>query len=253
MNELNGLRVLNTRPFHQGAALSQAIRDAGGVSIDLPALVIEPTAIDWLTQLPALNSIQHALFISSNAVDWFFAALKQSAIPWPASIHITAIGIPTATALNKQGIQVHDVPTITDSEHLLALDALQKIQNDTVLLVKGIDGRPLIAETLLARGAHLIPLEVYHSKPSLFNPVEINSLWQDDAVDIILLTSELAMRNLLMAFAGKGRSWLCHKPCLVISERLAAVADSLGMKNILLCHHDTLLTALKGFKHDGHR
>ena len=249
---MNGLRVLNTRPFKQGAALSQAIREAGGLPIDLPALIIEPTLSDWLAQLPVLDSIHLALFVSANAVDCFFAPLKQTSRSWPAGICVIAMGTATAEALNKQGIQVHHAPTIADSEHLLTLDALQQIQNDTVLLVKGVGGRTLIAETLLARGARLIPLDVYLSKAPTFNRTEINSLWQDDAVDIILLTSEQAIRNLVMAFSGEGLAWLCNKPCIVISDRLAAVADSLGMKHILLCHHDMILTALKGFKHDGY-
>ncbi|HBI21004.1 MAG TPA: uroporphyrinogen-III synthase [Legionella sp.] len=250
MSELNGLRVLNTRPSKQGEALNQAIRDAGGLPIDLPALLIEPTPHDWLPQLPALASIQHALFISANAVDYFFARLTEAAMPWPAGICVTAMGTATAAALSQQRIQVHQVPAIADSEHLLTLDALQQIENDTVLLIKGASGRTLITETLLARRARLISLDVYRTQPPLFDRTEINSLWQDDALDIILFTSEQAMRNLLDAFAGKGQSWFCSKPCLVISERLATVGASLGMKCIHLCHHDTILTALKGFKHD---
>ena len=34
--DLNGLRILNTRPYGQNAALSQAIADAGGVAIECP-------------------------------------------------------------------------------------------------------------------------------------------------------------------------------------------------------------------------
>lgn len=254
MTTLKGLRVLNTRPSKQGTALSQSIRAAGGLPIDLPALLIEPTPNEWLTHLPPLASIKHALFISANAVDYFFAHLKRSInAPWPNSIQVIAMGEATAAALDKHGIPVHQVPTISDSEHLLTLDALQQIRDKTVLLVKGIGGRTLITETLRARGAHLISLDVYQSRPPQFNRAEINSLWQDDAVDIILFTSEQAMQHILAAFVGKGLSWLRNKPCLVISERLAKAAALFGIKTIILSHHDAILTDLKGFNHDKQR
>ena len=250
MNSLNGLRVLNTRPSQSGMALSQSIRAAGGISIDLPALVIEATPDDWLTQLPVLASIKLAVFISTNAVDYFFARLNE---PWPTSIQVIAMGDATAVALKKHGIHVHHCPIISDSENLLTLDALQHIDHQTILLIKGIGGRTLIADTLRARGTQLITLDVYKSVPPQFNPAQINSLWQDDSVDIILFTSEQAMRNLLFAFVGKGLSWLCNNPCLVISQRLANAAALLGMKTLVISQHDSILTDLKGFMHDKQR
>ena len=251
---MKGLRVLNTRPLSQGAILEKAIVTAGGLSINLPCITISATELSWLNSMPRLCHVEQAIFISANAVHYYFDALKQNHIDWPASILVIAVGSATAAALAEQGIQVHCIPSTADSEHLIQLERLQHVKNKGVLLIKGIGGRSLIADTLLSRGAKLTPLDVYRRDSPDVPKEYIHSLWQNDAVDIILLTSEQAMNNLLGLFKDEGLSWLRKKPCLVISERLAEVAESLGFKTIITCPHNKILDALysynQGVKHD---
>lgn len=244
MNSLQGLRVLNTRPVKQAEDLTQAIQAAGGISIALPALSIEATPNDWLTAMPPLVSSHQAIFISANAVDYFFDLLKTASITWPTHIRVTAIGKATAAALAKQGITVHHIPIVADSEHLLTLDSLQAIENQTILLIKGCGGRPVIAEGLLARGANLIPLTVYNRVHPEEKPEFTSSVWQDDVVDIILITSQQVMQHLFTLFAEDAREWLINKPCLVISARLAEMATSLGIKTIITCPYDEIISTL---------
>ncbi len=244
---MKGLRVLNTRPLNQSAALDKAIHAAGGISINLPALTITSTTLDWLNNMPELTTVNQAIFISANAVDYYFSALKQANIHWPASINVIAVGNATAAALSKQGIQVHHIPFIADSEHLLELDILQNIQHQNILLIKGLGGRPMIAEVLQSRGACLISLAVYYRSLPDIKQEYINSVWQDDSVDIILFTSQQAMNNLFTLFSEEGRSWLRSKPCLVISARLAESASLLGIKTIIISQHDKILDALRHY------
>ncbi len=240
---MKGLRVLNTRPIHQSARLNQAILDAGGIPVGFPALAIHATELNWLSELPDLATIDQAVFTSANAVQYFFAAVKA----WPATINVIAVGSATAAALQQHGIQVHHVPDIADSEHLLALDCLQSVHKQTILLIKGRDGRPLIAETLTSRGARIIPVPVYQRDLPAVSQEVIDSLWQDTAVDIILFTSEQAMHNLFALLPEEGRSWLRNMPCLVIGNRLADAASALGIKTILTCQHDKIMDALNDF------
>ena len=126
---LNGLRVLNTRPQPQGQALNQAINEAGGQAISCPALTIcaiPPTF--WLPSLPPLSTIKQVIFTSVNAVNCFFDGLKKQSIDWPKSIIVIAIGPSTAKALTQYRIPVHSTPSISDSEHLLVLPPLQQIE-----------------------------------------------------------------------------------------------------------------------------
>jgi uroporphyrinogen-III synthase len=245
---LCGLRILNTRPQGQAQQLSQEITAAGGVAIECPALELAASDANWLDSLPNLNQVHHAIFVSPNAVHYALSQLKQNNIRWPGQINTIAIGKGTAKALNSFEIQANDIPEIPDSEHLLALETLEQLKNQIVLLFKGEGGRTLIEESLKARGAELFSLVVYQRKMPAIQPQLIYSLWHDDAVDIILFTSEQSMRNLFKMFAQESHDWLRHKPCLVISERLAREASLLGMKKIIISHPDRMISTLFDYK-----
>ena len=241
---MNGLRILNTRPLPQGKQLSKSIADAGGVSIEFPAITLEPTADSWLNDMPDLAKVSLAIFISPNAVDYYFSRLKQQQIAWPQTLKVIAVGKASAAALAALHVRVDYIPAIADSEHLLELNVLQQIDKQRVLLIKGEGGRPLIGETLLARGAQLASLAVYRRVAPTIAQEYSNSLWHDDDVDIILFTSQQAMHNLFALFGDSARAWLCSKPCIVISKRLAEEASSLGITTVLISRHDTLLSSL---------
>lgn len=242
-NTLNGLRILNTRPSKQGKTLSKAIRNLGGLCIELPALNIEPTT-DWLECMPAPDKVQKMIFVSPNAVHYFFQSIRQHNITWPTAIQVITVGQGTTQALKEKGIHVDAQPEIADSEHLLQLDCLQCVSQQTILLIKGKGGRSLLNKTLLKRGANLISLCVYRRVSPRYSSQYIKSLWQDDAVDIILFTSVEAMQNIFKIFGDQARVWLCSKPCIVLSERLAKYASDLGMKDIRVSRYDCILNAL---------
>ncbi|MDP3704397.1 MAG: uroporphyrinogen-III synthase [Legionellaceae bacterium] len=230
--------------------MSESIRQAGGVSIELPTLAIEPTPTTWLTQCPSLSSVQQAIFVSPNAVRYFYMELYQSKIHWPSNIQVTAIGQGTAQALKSLGITINHGPSIPDSEHVLALSSLQDIAQQTILLIKGQGGRELISTTLRSRGADLQPIMVYRRTLPEKNEEYTYSLWHDDAVDIILVTSQQAMQNLFVLFGELARTWITTKPCLVISQRLAEAASAFGIQTVIISRYEDILTTLEGFKHD---
>lgn len=242
--DLNGLRVLNTRPTGQAESLSVAIRKANGVSIELPTILIEPTSNEWISHLPNLSTIKHAIFISVNAVNYFFKELKKRHIQWNQNINVSAVGNATANALKVLNIDVHHVPPHANSEDLLQLGALKKVKNQRILLVKGEGGRVLIEDTLLERGANVIDLLVYRRVLPKIHLQDIHSLWREDQVDIILFTSQLAMSNIFTLFGEPARSWLCMKPCLVISKRLAKEASLLGMQTIFVSSYNSIVNDL---------
>lgn len=241
---LKGLRVLNTRPHNQARLLNQSIREAGGVAVECPTLEIEPTSERWIETLPKLDNVNYAIFVSPNAVIYCFNALARQNISWPASIQVIAIGQGTVKALNKFNIKVHYTPEYPDSEHVLSLNPLQQLKNHTVVLFKGEGGRKLIEDVLLLRGAQIVNIHVYRRILPKIDPEFLNSIWQKDLVDIILLTSEQSINNLFELFGKDAHSWLQNKPCLVISERLAKSASSFGIKHIIISHPDRIMDAL---------
>jgi uroporphyrinogen III methyltransferase / synthase len=117
-------------------------------------LKIEPIAPEL-----AMLDYDAAIFVSQHAVT---GALKGNQLVkelMPSSLF--AIGSKTAETLNELGYSEVMVPEQFNSESLLAHPALQAVAAKDILLVKGEGGRTLIAETLTARGARVVPLEVY--------------------------------------------------------------------------------------------
>ncbi len=247
-NTLNGLRVLNTRPQEQGRILSEQIHQAGGLSIALPTLEIKENNSEWLELLPDLKEVSSALFISANAVHYCFKLLQEHHISWPKHIHVIAIGQNTANTLKHYRIKVDDLPLVPNSEHVLTLPSLQQIKQKIILLFKGEGGRTLIEESLITKQAKLIILAVYQRILPAINYQFTNSLWRDDAVDIILLTSEQSIHNLFKLFSQDAHHWLQNKPCLVISERLAKTASILGIKKIKISHPNWIINTLLDYK-----
>ena len=248
MNTLNGLRILNTRPQEQALSLNQEILKVNGISIDFPTLKIKATSPNWIKSLPDLNDVEIALFISANAVKYTFTLLEKNKRKWPEQIHVIAIGQSTAQALEHKGIRVTERPLLPDSEHVLKLPSLQQIKHKKLILFKGEGGRPLIEEYLQAQRAQLIVLSVYKRALPTINHQFSNSLWREDAVDIILLTSEESIHNLFKLFSQEAHGWLKNKPCVVISERLAQTALTLGIKKIKIGHPNRIINTLLEYK-----
>ncbi len=210
-------------------------------------MAIESNEKTWFSSLPDLVTVDQAIFISGNAVKYCFKTLAEHKLTWPSSIEVIAVGQATAQNLMNHGIRVNSVPSHATSEDLLTLAAMQKIKGKIVLLVKGEGGRTLISETLQARGAHLISLAVYRRVMPAHEQQDLHSIWQDNAVDIILFTSQQAMNNIFTLLGKNAHTWLCNKPCLVISERLAKLASLLGIHTVIISRPETILTTLHQF------
>lgn len=241
---LHGLCVLNTRPQHQAADLSARIRQAGGEVIECPSLAIVPKDDSWLRQLPDLNQIDHAIFISPNAVHYAMTGLNKNNIVLPHNINIIAIGQATAKALKHYKLNVAEIPTQSNSEHLLKLACLQKLNNQTVLLFKGEGGLTLIEQGLKSRNAKVIKIDLYQRALPYIEPQFLESIRRDDKVNIIIATSEQSLNNIFTLFGTNAKTWLQNKVFLVLSIRLAEYASSLGIKKIRMSHTETIIQTL---------
>jgi len=149
---LAGRTVLVTRPARQAAALVQAIRAAGGTAFEFPALDVAAVPLDELSvPLARLAEADIAIFISPNAAQFGMDAIRTGGT-LPDAIGVFAVGPGTARALQAQGVGGIITPDGHDSEALLALPQLQDVAGKRVVIVRGVGGRVLLAETLRKRG-----------------------------------------------------------------------------------------------------
>ena len=100
-----------------------------------------------------------------------------------------------------------------------------------VLIVRGVGGRDVLAETLKARGAQVTFAECYQRINPQTNCNLLAQLWADKKLHGIVVTSSEAMRHLL-DLAGDA-AWLKHVTLYVNHARIAELPLQLGLKAVV--------------------
>ncbi|MCB1737784.1 MAG: uroporphyrinogen-III synthase [Gammaproteobacteria bacterium] len=239
MKPLEGLHVLITRPAAQAGGICSLIEAEGGTAVRFPSIAIAPpndsrpakallTRSDW----------DRVIFISANAVH---AALELGG-DWQHR-PLVAVGNATRKALLAAGLKVSLTPTDGfNSEALLALPELQTVAGERMLIVRGEGGRETLADTLRKRGALLEHAEVYRRTMPATDPAELLQIWADGGIDVVTVTSNESLTNLLAMLGDTGHKLLIDTPLVGVSERVLQHAASLGLPNppiVAASAHDT--------------
>lgn len=229
---LAGRTVLVTRPAHQAAALEQAIRAAGGVAYGFPALDIEAVPLAALAApLAQLAEADIAIFISPNAAQFGMAAIRAAG--HLSSAKIFAVGPGTAHTLAVQGISGVITPDGQDSEALLALPQLQDVVGKRVVIVRGVGGRALLADTLAARGAQVHFMECYRRVRPQADAAPLLARWQGGGIDAVTVTSAETLHNLAALLGEPGLSLLLNTPLFAPHEKIAEAARRFGIAHVI--------------------
>ena len=231
---LQGVRVLVTRPAKQADALVQLIEAAGGEAIRLPTIEIAPPAdpAACAALLERLADFDLIIFVSPNAVREALSGIRARGLP--KSLRIAAVGQGTQQVLHAEGFANVLAPSGRfDSEALLELLPAASVAGKNVLIVRGAGGRELLSETLRARGALLSQAECYRRLPPRRPDAAALARLQQGGVDIISITSVEGLRNLYDLVGAAGRGQLLATPVLVVSERQAQACRELGFSAAL--------------------
>jgi uroporphyrinogen-III synthase len=228
---LSGAGVLVTRPVHQAARLCALVEAHGGRPVRFPALEIhdplDPGAAEDL--LRAANAFDVVLFVSANAVE-----RAAPHLPRPLRPALGGVGDGTARALRAHGLDPTILPTTSaDSEGLLALPALQAVRGRRILIVRGAGGRPLLGDGLRARGAEVHYAEVYRRVLPEIDVAPLIAGWRQE-VRVVVATSREVLDNLVTLLGAAGRPLLEETPLVVVNERMAAHARTLGIRRVIL-------------------
>lgn len=241
---LAGLHVLNTRPAGQAAVLTARLQAAGARVSELPLIQIAPLPLapEAWRRLLDLDRYDGVIAVSANAARLGLDAVAGAWPQWPHRLPAYAVGARSAAVLREAGLAV-TVPAQPDSEGLLALPALQDVAGQRFLVFKGEGGRPLLAETLRARGALVDAIDLYRREL----PAGAAEAWRrlreaGDAPGVVILTSPDALRH-WQAVAGEAATALRW---VVVSPRMRALAEAAGARvaEAAAADEDSLLRAL---------
>lgn len=159
--------LLNTRPEHQAESLNKLLEAVDAQGINCPVMQIKWLA-NSIANEPEIEPFDKAIFSSVNAViGWQKQA--QPAMQKTLFNDVFAIGQATQKKGLASGLAIQCLSDQQfDSEHLLAQPVMQQVANERIALIKGLNGRSLLTDTLAQRGATVVPIEVYQRVESPF-------------------------------------------------------------------------------------
>ena len=108
---------------------------------------------------------------------------------------------------------------------LLTRLAKETVDARRVVIFRGRGGLPTLGDELTARGALVTHAEVYAREMPDIDPTWLNTRGSNGEIDIIVVTSAQAMRHLFDLLGDVGAEWLRDTPFLVVSERIARLAE----------------------------
>ena len=223
---LEGLRVLITRPQPQANRLSSFLQGKGAKTTLLPMVEIRP--VQPVPELGGLSRFNKVIAISVPAVEITFQKLAGF---HPKAQWFTP-GKGTAKALREKGIQPQCPESEFTSESMLELPALNQVEGDNILLLKGEGGREVLTEELTNRGAQVVPAVLYRRQCPDYSQAEMETTLASAGINAIVATSGQIVSNIQTCIPNLQD--LIPLPLIVPSQRVAEEAKQLGFKKVVI-------------------
>ena len=250
--------LINTRPTERATVLTDALQGLGYAVYELPLLSLEPMALD--AELKA----QFAQFIQATIVVVVSPIAVELGMQYASQCDISltelqtkqwiAVGRSTQLALSKH--QIDSIcPTVETSEGMLQLPILNDLisaqsstsrdtKNVTIAFWRGMGGRTLMMDTLMAQGCHVLNMLLYHRAMPNYSIDDLKPLAQQLPATI-LISSEQSWKNWQQLMSQLLAQQLLHQDQLsqnqyvVLGERVSQVLrDALpDLKRIMTVQH----------------
>lgn len=273
---LQGRRVLVTRTRDQAGVLSESLRAAGAIPVELPVIRIVPPE-DWHPLDRALHALIEGaaydwlIFTSANGVKMVLERLRTLNYEPGVlrAVRIATIGPATAAALETYGLSAALVPDeyIAESVALaLRREAAQKgetLAGQHILLARAAEARQVLVTELEQAGARVEVVVAYQTLPVAQDDArgrEVIALLRQQQLDSITFTSSSTVQHFLrwlglsapdiaLLLANPGERNSC--PLIAcIGPITASTARSYGLEVGVESHEFTvagLVEALKTF------
>jgi uroporphyrinogen-III synthase len=248
---MTGWRLLLTRPAEESAALAQVLADAGIFSSSLPLLEIEPVPID-AAQHALLDDLDlySAVIVVSKPAARLGLKLLDEHWPLPPIQPWFTVGEGTAQLLQDRGLDVSWPEQGDDSEALLDLPKMQQavaLPGSRVLIMRGEEGRELLAERLRQLGASVDYLPLYRRNLPAYPPSTLRHRVEAERLNALVVSSGQGFEH-LRQLAGDAWPDLAQLPLFVPSLRVAELAKQAGAATVVNCrgaNAAALLAALR--------
>lgn len=236
-NSLAAKHILVIRPQRQDDQLLSMLENTGAQVTHTPVMAIEPIIESPEIESPEIKSQQikrqildidnfhKAIFVSGNAADLAIEWIDKYWPMLPVGIEYFAVGESTAAQLKEADINALCPRGRQNSEALLQLEQLQQLENQRVIIFRGVGGREILAETLTARGARVEYCELYKR---VVDSQQLALAQQQKADCLVAHSGEL-----IQAMGEAEGTLFVDTAVVVPSERVAAIARELGYRRVI--------------------
>ncbi len=209
-HDLDGVRVVVTRPRRQAEPLAAALRERGANPLLLPVIRIEPVAdtaaLDAKLREVAGGAFNWLVYTSANAVDVCAARMVVLGLKpgGRADVGVAAVGPTTAAAAEAAGWPVRLVAEIATAEGLAAAMIRAAEHTARVLYPRSAIGRDALPRALRDAGMDVVDVEAYQTLPE--QEIDRDALEQvrRGEIDLITFSSPSSVRNFLALFGTDG-------------------------------------------------
>ncbi len=239
--------VILTRPQHQADHWLAALSEAGIAALHCPLSRIEAYQ-QPVAAIACAADYDAWLLTSVNAVNAAVALGLSAQTALQLKIIVIAIGPTTAAQLRHYGFNpVLCAPAPYTSEALLNCQHIQSMNIRKWLIIKGEQGRTLLADTLLERGAQVDIAVVYRRQPLSLNLIRLREWLINYPHSAWIISSGDAFTQLNQQLPCDLRQLCQTQTFWVSSVRLAQQVKQAGFSQIAIAKSATLsdiLTAL---------
>ncbi|HKL26160.1 MAG TPA: uroporphyrinogen-III synthase [Desulfuromonadales bacterium] len=247
---LVGRKILVTRAADQAAALADPLARLGAEVIVCPTIAIVPTEdCSRLDQsLAELDRVDYLILSSANAVEFFFARLRQLGLD-PASLRsktIVAVGPKTAELIRSYGLKVDIIPSDYRAEGLV--DRLRhQVAGRCVLYPKAGLARDLVPRQLTEAGAEVLDPVAYTSVAPA-DSAEILSAAVRSKLDLLTFTASSTVRNLVKLLTAEQFALARQVPVASIGPLTSQTARELGFHVVIEPEESTLPALIEAIR-----
>nr|WP_218576107.1 uroporphyrinogen-III synthase [Pseudomonas sp. SLFW] len=243
--------MLLTRPAEESQALAETLAQAGVFSASLPLLDIEPLPVSEENRSIIYDLAAYcAVIVVSKPAARLGLEMVDEIWPQPPMQTWFTVGAATGQILDDYGLRVFFPEHGDDSEALLDLPQLQDAisgYDPKVLIMRGEDGRELLAERLRERGVSVDYLPLYRRNLPQYPASVLPQRVAAERLNGLVVSSGQGFQH-LRDLAGDAWPSLAQMPLFVPSPRVAELAREAGALTVVDCRGasaSALLAALR--------
>lgn len=231
---LAGRRIAVTRAKGQSAALAEALERLGAHVLAAPAIeLVDPPRWAPLDEaLARIADFDWIVLTSANTLPRLLARIQalglDAALLTRVPARFVAVGPSTARGLVATGIKPEIVPGEFRAEGVIALLAQEPLAGRKVLLPRALEGRDVLPDALVARGAEVLVAPVYASRPSPAGALPARAALLAGALDAVTFTSG-AIAQAFVEAIGDARPRLSEVVRASIGPVTSEALNALGL------------------------